>query len=65
MLKTAEAGMQNNKDVLMVNKTTSFKRKGKSKKNKSTEAGKTESQKRNKGGATKRTECFYYKQKGH
>jgi hypothetical protein len=32
MLKTAEAGMQKNKEVLMVNKTVSFK-KGKSKKN--------------------------------
>jgi hypothetical protein len=29
MLKTAEAGMQKNKEVLMVNKTTSFKKKGK------------------------------------
>ena len=64
MLKTAEDGMQKNKTMLMVNKTTSFKKKGKSKKKKSTEAGKTESQKKNKGGATKESECFYYKQKG-
>ena len=48
----------------MVNKTTSFKKKGKSKK-KSTGAGKTASQKKNKGEANKETECFYYKQKGH
>jgi hypothetical protein len=64
MLKTAEAGMQKNKKLLMVNKTTSFKKKGKSKK-KSTSDGKTVSQKKNKGGATKETECFYCKQKGH
>ena len=64
MLKTTKAGMQKNKEVLMVNKTTSFKKKGKSKK-KSTGAGKTVSQKKNKGGASKETECFYCKQKGH
>ena len=64
MLKTMEAGMKKNKEVLMVNKTTSFKKKGKSKK-KSTGAGKTVSQKKNKGGTTKETECFYCKQKGH
>jgi hypothetical protein len=63
MLKTAEAGMQKNKEVLMVNKTISF-RKGKSKK-KSAGAGKTVPQKKNKGGATKETECFYCKQKDH
>jgi hypothetical protein len=32
MLRTAEARMQKNKQVLMVNKTASFKKKGKSKK---------------------------------
>ncbi|XP_020194011.1 uncharacterized protein [Aegilops tauschii subsp. strangulata] len=65
MLKTAEAGMQRNETVLMVNKTTSFKKKGKPKKKKTIEAGKTEFQKKNKGGASKETECFYRKQKGH
>ena len=65
MLKIAEAGMQKNKTVLMVNKTTNFKKKGKSKKKKSTKAGKTKSRKKNKGRASKETECFYYKQKGH
>ena len=60
MLKTTEDGMQKNKEVLMVNKTTSFKKKGKSKK-KSTGAGKTISQKKNKAGATKETKCFYCK----
>ena len=49
----------------LVNKTASFKKKGKSKKKKSTEAGKAESQKKNKGGASKDTECFYCKKKGH
>ena len=63
MLNSAESGMQKNKTVLMVNKTTGFKKKGKSKKKKSTEAGKTESQKKNKGRASKETKCFYCKQK--
>ena len=65
MLKTVEVGMQMNKIVLMVNKTASFRKKGKSKKKKSTEAGKAKSQKKNKGGASKDIECFYYKKKGH
>ena len=52
--------MNKNKEVLMVKKITSFKKKGKSKK-KSTGAGKTVSQKKNMGGATKKTECFYCK----
>jgi hypothetical protein len=40
MLKTAEGGLQKNrKQVLLVNKTTSFKKNGKSKKGKG--AGKT------------------------
>ena len=64
MLKTAEAGMQKNKEVLMVNEATSFRKKGKSKK-KPTGAGKTISQKKNKGGASKETKCFYCKQKGN
>ena len=65
ILKTAEAGMQKKNTLLMVNKTTSFKKGGKSRKKKSTEAGKTEFQKRNKDGDTKEAECFYFKQKGH
>jgi hypothetical protein len=65
MLKQAEAGMENNtKQVLLVNKTTSFKKKGKSNK-KSNGAGSTVSQKRNMGGATTKTECFYCKAKEH
>jgi hypothetical protein len=64
MLKSTEVGMQKNKQVLMVNKTASFKKKGKSKK-KSTGAGTTVSQKRNKDRATKEIVCFYCKQKGH
>ncbi|XP_020190061.1 uncharacterized protein [Aegilops tauschii subsp. strangulata] len=63
MIKTAEVGMNKNKEVLMVNNTTSFKKKGKSKKI-STGAGKTVYHKKNKDRATKETECFYYKQKG-
>ena len=49
----------------LVNKTASFKKKGKSKKKKSTEAGKTKSEKEKKGGASKEAECFYCKQKGN
>nr|XP_020166435.1 uncharacterized protein LOC109751984 [Aegilops tauschii subsp. strangulata] len=64
MLKTVEDRMQKNKQVLMVNKTASFKNKGKSRK-KSIGTGMTVSQKRNKGGATKETGCFYWKHKGH
>ena len=62
MLKTAEAGMEKNKTLLMVNKTTSFK-KGKSKKN-STGAGTTVFQKKNKGGATKGDRMFLLKTEG-
>jgi hypothetical protein len=62
MLKTAEAGMQKDANhVMMVNKTTSFKKKGKAKKGKG--AGKTDT--RPKSGATKETECFFCKGKGH
>jgi hypothetical protein len=61
MLKTMEAGMQKNKTVLMVNKTTSFKKKGKSTNKKSTQAGNTESRKKNNGRASKEIECFYRK----
>jgi hypothetical protein len=65
MLKTAEAGMQKNtKQVLMVNKKASLEKKLKSKK-KSNGAGKTVSQKTNKGGATSKTASFYCRVKGH
>ena len=64
MLKTAEAGMQkNHKHVMLVNKTTSFKKHGKSKKGKG--VGMTGSQGKSKGRAKKETECFYCKGPGH
>ncbi|KAK1602355.1 hypothetical protein QYE76_037440 [Lolium multiflorum] len=64
MLKTAEASMQKDTNhVMMVNKTTSFKKKRKAKKGK--DAGKTGTQEKPKGGASKETECFYCKGSGH
>ena len=64
MLKTAEAGMQKDTNhVMMVSKTTSFKKKGKAKKGKGT--GKTDTQEKPKGGATLDTGCFFCKKKGH
>src|SRR6266536_3387448 len=64
MLKTAEGGLRKNrKQLLLVNKTASFKKKGKPKKGKG--AGKTGSQSNSKGGAKNETECFYCKGTGH
>src|SRR3954464_6065776 len=64
MLKTVEEGLRkNHKQVLLVNKTASFKKKGKPKKGKG--AGKTGSQSNSKGGAKNETECFYCKGTGH
>jgi len=64
MLKTAEGGLRKNrKQVLLVNKTASFKKKGKPKKGKG--AGKTGSQSNSKDGAKSETECFYCKGTGH
>nr|XP_045088670.1 uncharacterized protein LOC120973348 [Aegilops tauschii subsp. strangulata] len=65
MLKTTEGGLRKNrKQVLLVNKTASFKKKkGKPKKGKCT--GKTGSQSNSKGGAKNETECFYCKGTGH
>ena len=60
MLKTTEGGLRKNrKQVLLVNKTASFKKKGKLNKGKG--AGKTGSQSNSKGGAKNETECFYCK----
>src|ERR1041385_3126451 len=64
MLKTVEEGLRkNHKQVLLVNKTASFKKKGKPKKGKG--AGKTGSQSNSKGGAKNETECFYCKGTRH
>jgi hypothetical protein len=51
------------KHVMLVNKTASFKKKGKSKKSKG--AGKTGSQSNSKGGAKNETKCFYCKDPDH
>ena len=64
MLKNIEGGLRKNrKQVLLLNKTASFKKKGKPKKGKGT--GKTGSQRNSKGGAKNETECFYCRDTGH
>ena len=70
MLKSAEVEIKKEHQVLMVNKTTSFK-KGKGKKNfkkdgKAVAApGKPDAGKKKKNGPKPETECFYCKGKGH
>ncbi|KAI4987507.1 hypothetical protein ZWY2020_020307 [Hordeum vulgare] len=70
MLKSAEVEIKKEHQVLMVNKTTSFK-KGKGKKNfkkdgKAVAApGKPDARKKKKNGPNPETECFYCKGKGH
>ena len=60
MLKTTEGGLRKKrKQVLLANKTASFKKKGKPKKGKG--ASKTGSQSNSKGGAKNETKCFYCK----
>src|SRR4051812_45657005 len=68
MLKSAEVEIQKENQVLMVNKTTKFKRQGKSKKNGNFKKGGkkvTVSGKKTKAGPKPDTECFYYKGEGH
>ncbi|MQJ93269.1 hypothetical protein EI018_24860, partial [Escherichia coli] len=70
MLKSVEVEIKKEHQVLMVNKTTSFK-KGKGKKNfkkdgKAVAApGKPDTRKKKKNGPKPETECFYCKGKGH
>ncbi|KAI4984890.1 hypothetical protein ZWY2020_017520 [Hordeum vulgare] len=70
MLKSAEVEIKKEHQVLMVNKTTSFK-KGKGKKNfkKDDKAvavpGKPDARKKKKNGPKPETECFYWKGKCH
>ncbi len=70
MLKSAQVEVKKEHQVLMVNKTTSFK-KGKGKKNfkkdgKAVSApGKKNAGKKKKNGPKPETECFYCKGKGH
>ena len=70
MLKSAEAEIKKEHQVLMVNKTTKFK-KGKGKKNFKKDGkdvaapGKPVTGKKSKNGPKPETECFYCKGKGH
>jgi len=69
MLKTAEVEIKKEHQVLMVNKTTSFKKKGKKGKSKGNfkKDGKSVaiSEKKTKAGPKPDTECFYCKGTGH
>src|SRR3989337_840571 len=67
MLKSAEVVIKKEHQVLMVNKTTSFKKKGKGKKGNFKKNGKQVATpgKKPKAGPKPETECFYYKGTGH
>src|SRR3954471_17639333 len=66
MLKTAEVEIKKEHQVLMVNKTTSFKKKGKSKGNfKNDDKSVASSEKKSKAGPKPDIECFYCKGTGH
>ena len=68
MLKAAEVEIQKEHQVLMVNKTTSFKKKGKGKKKgnfKKNSKQVVAQEKKPKSGPKPETECFYCKGTGH
>ena len=68
MLKAAEVEIKKEHQVLMVNKTTSFKKKGKGKKKgnfKKNSKQVAAQEKKPKSGPKPETECFYCKQTGH
>ena len=68
MLKAAEVKIKKEHQVLMVNKTTSFKKKGKWKKNGNFRKNGKQvvvQEKKPKSGPKPETECFYCKQTGH
>src|SRR3989337_2354762 len=67
MLKAAEVEIKKEHQVLMVNKTTSFKKKGKGKKGNFKKNGKqvATTTKKPKVGPKPETECFYCKGTGH
>ena len=67
MLKAAEVEIKKEHQVLMVNKTTSFKKKGKGKKGNFKKNNKqvAAQEKKLKSGPKPETECFYCKQTGH
>src|SRR3989337_2350625 len=67
MLKSAKVEIKKEHLVLMVNKTTSFKKKGKEKKGNFKKNGKQIATpgKKPKAGPKPKTECFYWKGTGH
>ena len=68
MLKVAEVEIKKEHQVLMVNKTTGFKKKGKGKKKgnfKKNSKQVASQEKKPKPGPKPETECFYCKQTGH
>ena len=68
MLKAAEVEIKKEHQVLMVNKTTSFKKKGKGKKKgnfKKNSKQVSTQEKKPKSGPKPETECFYCKGTGH
>ncbi|KAK1610864.1 hypothetical protein QYE76_034537, partial [Lolium multiflorum] len=67
MLKSAEIEIQKEHQVLMVNKTTSFKKQGKPKKGNFKKGGKKAAAppEKPKAGSKPDTECYYYNGKGH
>ena len=67
MLKSAKVEIKKEHQVLMVNKTTSFKKKGKGKKGNFKKNGKQVVAQVNKpkSGPKPKTECFYCKGTGH
>nr|XP_051202426.1 uncharacterized protein LOC127316044 [Lolium perenne] len=67
MLKSAEIEIQKEHQVLMVNKTTSFKKQGKPKKGNVKKGGKKAAAppEKPKGGPKPDTECYYCNGKGH
>ncbi|EMS58190.1 Caffeine synthase 1 [Triticum urartu] len=67
MLKAAEVEIKKEHQVLMVNKTSSFKKKGKGKKGNFKKNGKQVAAqvKKPKSGPKPETECFYYRWTGH
>ena len=67
MLKSAEIEIQKEHQVLMVNKTTSFKKQGKPKKGNFKKGGKKADAppEKPKAGPKPDTVCYYCKEKGH
>ena len=67
MMKSMEVEIKKEHQVLMINKTTSFKKRAKGKKGNFNKNGKQVASqvKKPNSGPKPETECFYYKQTGH